>query len=374
MALQGDLQSFALNDVLRLLAGTSKSGRLAVAGSDRKGDLWLDGGRIAGGEVSSAPYATEVVDVVLELLRFGDGSFAFHDDETAPDTSASTEVEEALARAEELLAEWQAVEAVVPSMDSWVMFAPEIDGEETTVSAAHWKVLAALGGGLTVRELGSTFEHTDLAASRQVKELVEAGLAKLGDAPAERPAPVQAPVKEAEPVPAPTAPVATADPVEATELSVLEAEDGPVVIETSEDALLPEPLPSEGTSFAGELDDMASVDSPAPEEVASADSDDSPALPAEETEFDPHADDAHGIEFGDPEPPVTRRSDGTVVGAEDSEPFADADDFFGAADSNEEVGDDPLGSTPSTGNDAGSGGGDDTDRGALLDFLSSVKP
>ena len=70
MALQGDLQSFALNDVLRLLAGTSKSGRLAVAGSDRKGDLWLDGGRIAGGDVSSAPYATEVVDVVLELLRF----------------------------------------------------------------------------------------------------------------------------------------------------------------------------------------------------------------------------------------------------------------------------------------------------------------
>ena len=90
MALQGDLQSFALNDVLRLLAGTSKSGRLAVAGSDRKGDLWLDGGRIAGGDVSSAPYATEVVDVVLELLRFGDGSFAFHDDETAPDTSASS--------------------------------------------------------------------------------------------------------------------------------------------------------------------------------------------------------------------------------------------------------------------------------------------
>jgi hypothetical protein len=367
VALQGDLQSFALTDVLRLLAGTAKSGRLAVTGDDRTGDLWLDGGRIVGGGASSAPHATDVVDVVFELLRFDGGSFAFLDDEQAPEASGPTEVDDAITRAEALLQEWAEVEAVVPSMDGWVTFAPEIDGDHTTVSAEQWRVLAALGAGLTVRDLGAHFEQTDLVASRQVKGLVEAGLVSLGAAPADRPAPVAAPQAA---VAAPEA------PTERDDLSVLRADDGPVVIETSEDALLPEPLPGAGTSFEGELDDLAAVDGRTSD-------------PADATDelgshgFDPDAEVAHGIEFGEPDPPVTHFDDGLdqadSADQAGSEPFGAADDFFGEAGSEsastEETDADPLVSTPSTDADGGSGDeGDDPDRGALLDFLSSVKP
>lgn len=376
MALQGDLQSFALNDVLRLLSGTSKSGRLAVTSGGDNGDVWLDGGGVVGGAVSSAPFATDVVDVVMELLRFVEGAFTFHDDETISEPAEPADVDTVLARAEELLAEWKEVEAVVPSMEGWVVFAPEIEGEQTTVTAAHWRVLAALGGGLTVRELGAHFEQTDLVASRQVKELVEAGLARLDEAPADRPEPVvrrEASASATETTEA-TEPVGTG---ERDDLSVLRAEDGPVVIETSEDALLPEPLPGSGTSFTGDLDDMTAVDGRDTEPEPESDSE--PDAGPGAADFDPLADDAHGIEFGDPEPPVTRFSDGTEVGAGDAEPFADADDFFGSAEASdapsEEVDADPLDSTPSTDADGGSGdGGDDGDRGALLDFLSSVKP
>lgn len=368
MALQGDLQSFALTDVLRLLAGTAKSGRLAVTGDDRTGDLWLDGGRIVGGGVSSAPHASEVVEVVFELLRFDGGAFAFHDDEQAADPAGPTEVDDAIGRAEELLAEWAEVEAVVPSMDLWVTFAPELDGEETTVSAEQWRVLAALGGGLTVRDLGARFEQTDLVASRQVKGLVEAGLAALGDVPADRPAPAPAPAEVA-----PQAAVAAPEaPAERDDLSVLRADDGPVVIETSEDALLPEPLPGAGTSFEGELDDLTAVDGRSDEPAAVADE-------SEVDAFDPDAEAAHGIEFGEPDPPVTRFDDVPDSEPAPAEPFGAADDFFGdgadAAPSPEGDDADPLASTPSTDAGDGSGdGGDDPERGALLDFLSSVKP
>lgn len=364
MALQGDLQSFALNDVLRLLAGTAKSGRLAVAGDDRTGDLWLDGGQIVGGGVSSAPHATEVVDVVFELLRFDGGSFAFHDDEQAPDASEPTDVDAAITQAEGLLQEWAEVEVVVPSMDSWVTFAREIEGDQTTVSADQWRVLASLGAGLTVRELGQQFEQTDLGASRQVKGLVEAGLVSLGDAPPERP----------DRVVASAAPVAEA-PVERDDLSVLRADDGPVVIETSEDALLPEPLPNESTSFEGGLNDLAAVDGRS-DEFDDIDDIDDAADTGEPATFDAEAEAAHGIEFGEPDPPVTR-FDGVPKPAE-AEPFGAADDFFGSTDPDEastgEADADPLASTPSTDAGDGSDDGDDPDRGALLDFLSSVKP
>lgn len=379
MALQGDLQSFALTDVLRLLAGTAKSGRLAVTGDDRTGDLWLDGGRIVGGEVSSAPHATAVVDVVFELLRFDGGTFAFHDDDQPTDTSEATDVDDAIGRAEALLEEWAEVEAVVPSMDSWVTFAPEIDGPETTVSADHWRVLATLGAGLTVSELGQHFEQTDLAASRQVKGLVESGLVILGDAPSGRPERITDPVPAAAPEPS----------AERDDLSVLRADDGPVVIETSEDALLPEPLPSESTTFAGELDDLAAVDGRSDElgdDEAEHDGGEPHATDSQVSEtaaaFDPDADVAHGIEFGEPDPPVTRFDGVPDPSGSDpsaSEPFGAADDFFGTAGADggspEEADADPLASTPSTAAGGGSAdGGDDPDRGALLDFLSSVKP
>ena len=63
MALQGDLSSFALPDVLRLLASTGKSGCLEVSTSPGTGEIWMYEGRIVGGAVSSASHAVEPADV-----------------------------------------------------------------------------------------------------------------------------------------------------------------------------------------------------------------------------------------------------------------------------------------------------------------------
>lgn len=402
MALQGDLQSFALPDVLRLLAGTSKTGRLGVTGVERTGDVWLRDGQIVAGAVSSSPHANDPADVVFELLRFESGSFAFEDDEQASDPGEPTPVDHAIGKAEELVREWHEVESVVPSVESWVSFVAEIEGDSTTISADHWRTLAVIGSGMTVREIGDHFTQTDLAASRRVKALVEAGLVELGDAPDERPERV---VSASEPA-----------AVEHDDLSVLRADDGPVVLETSEDALLPEPLPGAGTSFEGDLDDMTSVDGrrfeeqadatdavePEPFETSYEAESFTPYASEEAVSADPFAADpepepagfaAYGEEQAEepaPDPfaafgpdPAAHLAD-PVPAPEplaDSDPFGNDpfgnDDFFGApaGSAHEEVGDDPLDSTPSS--DAAAGAaveGDDSDRGALLNFLSTVKP
>ena len=71
MALQGDLSSFALPEVLRLLAGTAKSGRLEVHGPGTSGELGLLGGGIAHGELHGAARSSEPGEVLFELLRQG---------------------------------------------------------------------------------------------------------------------------------------------------------------------------------------------------------------------------------------------------------------------------------------------------------------
>ena len=46
MALQGTLDTFALPDVLRLLASTRKTGRLRITADRGSGSIWLDGGSV----------------------------------------------------------------------------------------------------------------------------------------------------------------------------------------------------------------------------------------------------------------------------------------------------------------------------------------
>ena len=185
VALQGTLETFALPDVLRLLASTHKTGRLRLTGSSGSGSLWLDGGAIVGSEAARAPLADGPTDVLFELLRFKEGDFVFDDDATTAEASGTpTDVEDALAAAEAMLEEWKAIEAVVPSLAGWVSLRAELPGDEVTVDAAHWRQLVSVGGGITVAGLGDQLGLGELPISRAVKDLIELGLVELGDAPA----------------------------------------------------------------------------------------------------------------------------------------------------------------------------------------------
>lgn len=269
MALQGDLSSFALPDVLRLLAGSGKTGALEVSTSTGSGEIWFHAGGIVGGAVSSAGHAVAPADVVFELLRHEGGSFAF-DDEEAIEEAPASDVESVLAEAEGLVAEWVEVEEVVPSMDSWVTLAPEVD-EDVQVTVDGWRAIAAVGSGGNVRDLADALAVTDLAASRAVKELVEQGLAEVRASHAYAEA---APVDElpsylhdAAGAPAdagydPDARYAHHDAEE--NLAVLRTEERAVVMEERDDAHLPEPLPGEGYAYGDDVEDLGvgSVDGP----------------------------------------------------------------------------------------------------------------
>ena len=198
MALQGTLETFALPDVLRLLASTHKTGRLRLTGANGSGSLWLDGGAIVSSEAARAPLADGPTDVLFELLRFKEGDFVFDDDATADAHGAPTEVEDALAAAEAMLEEWKSIEAVVPSLAAWVSLRPELPGDDVTVDAAHWRQLVAVGGGITVSGLGDQLGLAELPISRAVKDLIELGLVELGEASEAAFDPAPAPVAAAE--------------------------------------------------------------------------------------------------------------------------------------------------------------------------------
>ena len=272
MALQGTLDTFSLIDVLRLLAASDKTGRLQVHAEVGAGALWLDSGKVVGGELDGL--ALDAVAVAAQLLRQAEGTFVFVPDEPAPAPGQALELEALLTDAEDLLAAWRELEAVVPSVDAWVRLAPELPGDEVVVDRSSWTVLVASGAGVTVAELAALLGVSELEACRRVKDLVEAGLLEvlvddaLEDEPAwdaeeAPPAPVAAVADE--PTPFDDEPARSDEPVSFGEsLSFGEPVpyDGVVPFDELDDPFveLPAPAPEVAAAWAR---DLGSVDEPA---------------------------------------------------------------------------------------------------------------
>ena len=204
MALQGTLDTFALPDVLQLLATTKKTGCLRLEGPRGTGTVHVDGGEVVAVAAPHAPLATEPADALFELLRFEEGSFAFDADAAPSERHPAVDGDALLAEATTLLQEWHEIEAVVPSLDAHVALRPTLSGDEVTIPAEQWAHLVAVGGGRSVRSLGDHLELAELPVSRLVRDLVELGVVQLEE---RAPEAVEVPV-------ATVAPDPTSEPVE----------------------------------------------------------------------------------------------------------------------------------------------------------------
>lgn len=261
MALQGTLDTFALPDVLRLLAATKKAGRLRVTGDGGSGSLWLDTGAVTGGELLvRGAQADNLTDVLFNLLRFEQGSFNFEAGATPPATGEERDVESLIIEAELMLGEWRSLALVVPSLSSWLTLAPELKGRDVVVDAARWRIVVTIGSGATVGEVGRRVGLGDLAVMRAVKEVIELGLVDVSPA-----APVDAEVPVAViPAEAPAAWAEVAGDVDVAVFDPVIEEPAPVATISYDDLVIGEPAvpgssPIVFAPLGGELDERADI-------------------------------------------------------------------------------------------------------------------
>lgn len=179
LALQGTLDTFSLPDVLRLLATTAKTGRLRIEGDRGRGSVWLADGGIVDADADRVTEGTPTDEVLFELLRFSEGSFAFEADERAAKGGEPEDVEALLRRSHALLSEWRELENVVPSLEHEVRLASDLSTDEVTIDADRWRSLVAVAGGRTVGELAAELGLTELGVSRAVRDLVDLGVAEV---------------------------------------------------------------------------------------------------------------------------------------------------------------------------------------------------
>jgi len=188
MALLGTLAEFHVDDILLLLAGTKKTGVLAVEGNRRAGRIWMDAGHLVGAELADQQ---DAATVVFELLRLTEGKFAYEAGAMPATLGAPQDVQTVLAQARTKLAEWREIERVVPSMASIVVLdAAAGDQGPLTISAEQWRTVAAVGPGGTVAEVAGRLGLPEFDACKAVKDVVDAGLVTVTPVADDRTAPV----------------------------------------------------------------------------------------------------------------------------------------------------------------------------------------
>jgi Domain of unknown function (DUF4388) len=214
-ALQGDLDAFPLEDVMRFLAGAERTGVLRVEAGSYTGRIFFVGGsitfattRAGDGSVAALrgfstvpgrdrrgrnpsgkwPRAArplimqQVVEVLVRLQRAGRGRFWFI--EGIQTKAYGTEevqrldVEEALESAVERRAEWDAIKEWVPDGTSEFAIRPLLPAavDEVTVDATSWQVLSAIGDGASVQTVAERLKLFEFAAAGLIAELVAEGL------------------------------------------------------------------------------------------------------------------------------------------------------------------------------------------------------
>lgn len=181
MALQGTIDSFPVVDVLGLLSASAKTGCLELTGDRGRGTLWLREGMIVDGGVDGHP-TTGAAEVVFELLLFENASFEFVVGEPGCSALVEVSVSEAVEQAEQMLGAWQQVRDVVPDFSMRVAIVAEIDGDEVTLGAAEWALVACCAGQPSVGGILVELGLGEFDGCSRLADLVQRGLLAVSEA------------------------------------------------------------------------------------------------------------------------------------------------------------------------------------------------
>lgn len=234
MTLTGSLDIFPLEEVLRLLARSRKTGCLRVECPDANGRIYLASGALSlvttgsdddlrrlvvnaglvaeselrrvetGGATlvevlnPGVPPALltdlireQIVEGLYQLRRSGAGTFDFGlDIEPRYPTGQTFDAEVAVSESDRRAAEWAEIQTVLTDLTVPLRMVRDLpDENDVTVSAPTWRVLANLDGGASVIALADALGMSRFRTAREIAGLLRARLVEPVPVPAAPAAP-----------------------------------------------------------------------------------------------------------------------------------------------------------------------------------------
>jgi hypothetical protein len=187
MPLHGTFDVLDFKSVMELLADRQMSGRLHVRGRSYTANLFFVDGVIVGADQSEHQAAgvagdagQRIQETCFELLGTDRGNFEFHPGRAGtPVGGTNVTVRDALEQARQRLAEWQELQALIPSLEVQPRLVTELDPGQVTLDREQWRVLTAVDGRRNLRSIGRALNLSDFEVCRAMRQLFNAKVIEL---------------------------------------------------------------------------------------------------------------------------------------------------------------------------------------------------
>lgn len=184
--LNGDLDSFALPDVLRFIASGHVTGRVEITRDDVAGEITVDQGTFVGTSLSDedAPSTVdEALDIAVLLFDGSGGTFAVVEEEWVggPLSLTADDLAKAVERRRK---EWAAVVDKLGSLDDPLVVASDLPNgtDQIVVRAEQWRLMSFLDGRRSVQDVARDTATTVYATAVALAEMANAGMIARGPA------------------------------------------------------------------------------------------------------------------------------------------------------------------------------------------------
>jgi hypothetical protein len=179
--LSGNLELFALADVLRFVARSGATGAVNIYRHADAGRLLLSEGEVVGASVDGFEAGDEdsVVEAGLRLIDGGVGDFALDiEDVEGP---IRTSVEDFLKSVARRRAEWAKIVSAVGALDEPLLLDPQVPAgtSEITLSPLEWQIAVGADGQRSIRDLSGELGVSDFTIATAVLAMSNAGLLGL---------------------------------------------------------------------------------------------------------------------------------------------------------------------------------------------------
>ncbi len=179
MPLNGNLKDFPLGDIIQLLTNTKKTGVLKLEAegifSGETGEIDFSAGKITFAESNKGLSGKSAF---LHFYEWREGIFSFAETSIRNDVNIVESAESLLVEGARVITEWSKISAAIKSLSLIVDLAPAPpEGvSEIKFSKDEWKILRAIDGKKTIKEIAEELKLADFEVSKIIYGLISSGL------------------------------------------------------------------------------------------------------------------------------------------------------------------------------------------------------
>lgn len=174
----GDLSQVRIFDVLKPLLIEKKTGKVTLK-SKEEGEIYLELGNIS--HAKTAHLVGEYA--FFTIMEWPTGEIVFEPDVFPTERTISTPTEQLLLNWSYRRQEWEKIKEVIPSSNLIFRLSLQRNGEDKTISADQWNVLALMNGMRTISEIVRVLHWDEYKLLKTIYQLVRTGLLERVEMP-----------------------------------------------------------------------------------------------------------------------------------------------------------------------------------------------